>query len=105
MLAKKQKEGGPHESYYTAAMTKINNRVIDTENGYKPWWGDETGTHNGPQDSASQDGDNMDFDCDANLGIPTAADCSQLDYSQLGPLSDIVSIGPGTPKLLSLSKF
>ena len=87
-------------------MTKMESRVIDSKNGYKPWWGDETGTHNGPQDSPSQDGeDNMEFDCDAGLGIPTAADCSQLDYSQLGPSSDIVSIGPGTPKLLSSSKL
>lgn len=57
-----------------------------------PWWYRKT----------PQAVDRMAYDCDANLGAPHAADCSQLDYSQLGPPSDTVVIGPGAPKVLTL---
>lgn len=62
--------------------------------GNVPWWG-----RNAPQAS-----DKMSYDCDANLGAPHAADCSQLDFSQLGPPSDTVNIGPGASKVLTLKE-
>ena len=37
----------------------------------------------------------MAYECDASLGSPSATDCSQLEWSQLGPPSDSVSVGPG----------
>ena len=45
----------------------------------------------------------MIYACDSNLGSPTSADCSQLEYSSLGPPSDTVMIGPGSAaKVLSV---
>ena len=49
--------------------------------------------------------DDMSYQCDAKLGNPREVDCSQLEYSQLGPLSDSISIRPGAPKILSSSKY
>ena len=43
----------------------------------------------------------MAYDCDANLGAPREVDCELLEYSQLGPPSDTITVGPGAPKLLS----
>ena len=37
----------------------------------------------------------MAYECDASLGSPPEADCSQLEWSQLGPPSDTVSVAPG----------
>ena len=46
----------------------------------------------------------MTYTCDANLGAPSAADCSLLAYSGLGSPSDTVTIGPGSgTKFLSLN--
>ncbi|KAL9112213.1 MAG: hypothetical protein Q9187_007809 [Circinaria calcarea] len=44
----------------------------------------------------------MVYECDAKLGTPVSAHCNQLEYSQLGPLSDTIIVGPGLDKLLSL---
>ena len=48
--------------------------------------------------------DEMTYDCDANLGAPSAANCSNINYSQLGAPSTKIMIGPGTPKVLSLDE-
>lgn len=59
-----------------------------------PWW----------QDLRSERfrRNEMVYECDAKLGTPVSAHCSQLEYSQLGPLSDTIIVGPGLDKLLSL---
>ena len=45
----------------------------------------------------------MAYECDANLGSPTAVDCGNLEYSSLlGAPSDPVSVGPGMDHFLSL---
>ena len=56
------------------------------------WWRKDT----------QQASDEMTYACNSNLGAPHAADCSQLDYSQLGPPSDTVAVGPGASKVLTL---
>ena len=59
--------------------------------------------------STGQSGDtstnsNMHYVCDAKLGAPSKVDCSQLAYSELGPPSDKVTIGPGSQtKFLSFN--
>lgn len=60
----------------------------------RPWWHEDT-----PSEL-----DTMEYTCDAKLGAPGSADCSQVAYSQLGYPSDSVSVGPASPKILSLSK-
>ena len=45
----------------------------------------------------------MIFDCDMDLGKPGLEDCSQIEYSQLGPPSDSLSIGPGRTRTLTQS--
>ena len=47
----------------------------------------------------------MDYTCDAGLGAPTEVDCALLEYEQLRGSSDTLSVGPGTPKVLSSSEF
>ena len=55
-------------------------------------------------DSSFCSDDEMVYSCNANLGAPSPADCIQLAYSGLGPLSDSVTIGPGSgTKFLSLN--
>ncbi|MCJ1241062.1 hypothetical protein MMC14_009066 [Varicellaria rhodocarpa] len=41
------------------------------------------------------------YECDSKLGNPTKSDCTQLEYSQLGPPSDTLAVGPEVAKLLS----
>ena len=43
----------------------------------------------------------MTYECDASLGNPRLSDCIQLAYSELGPLSDMLAVGPGVTKVLS----
>ena len=45
--------------------------------------------------------DQMTYACDAKLGTPKSADCTALEYSELGPDSDTVTIGPEVLKFLS----
>ncbi|MCJ1240628.1 hypothetical protein MMC14_008632 [Varicellaria rhodocarpa] len=62
------------------------------------WWGmKESG-------SSSAFNNNMMYACDAKLGVPSSADCSQLAYSGLGPPSDSLTISPGSgTKFLSFN--
>ena len=48
--------------------------------------------------------DDMTYQCDPTLGVPRSADCNLLEYTELGPSSDTLNIGPGTPKVLTSSK-
>ena len=48
--------------------------------------------------------DEMSYDCDANLGAPSAVNCANIDRSQLGAPSDTIMIGPGAPKVLALGE-
>ncbi|MCJ1235133.1 hypothetical protein MMC14_003097 [Varicellaria rhodocarpa] len=48
--------------------------------------------------------DEMTYDCDANLGAPSAVNCLNINYSQLEAPSTKIMIGPGTPKVLSLDE-
>ena len=45
--------------------------------------------------AAMQTAYEMAYECDGSLGNPSETDCSQLEWSQLGPPSDTVSVGPG----------
>ena len=60
--------------------------------GRIPWWAPET-------DSSSE----MSYECDVGLGSPSMTDCAQLQWSQLGPPSDTVAIGPGQVTFLHLN--
>ena len=40
--------------------------------------------------------DEMTYTCDAALGVPKEADCKQLEFSQLGPPSDTISLSSGS---------
>ena len=51
-----------------------------------PFWGTEPSTGTS---------DEMNYDCDANLGSPAEVDCTQIEWNQLGPPSDSVQVGPG----------
>ena len=53
------------------------------------WWSAFT------KQTPAQREDRMTYVCDAQLGSPVSADCSQLGYSKLGPLSDSLTVGPG----------
>lgn len=53
-----------------------------------PWW-------RYPVITAS---DEMTYECDASLGNPSAADCTNIEWSQLGPPSDSLTVQPGNTK-------
>ena len=44
--------------------------------------------------------DEMTYECDASLGNPTAADCTHIEWNQLGPPSDSLTVQPGNTKFL-----
>ncbi|KAL8832131.1 MAG: hypothetical protein Q9191_000453 [Dirinaria sp. TL-2023a] len=68
-------------------------RAYDYENGYgNPWYG--------PYGQESLSPDTVTYECDAKLGNPQHVDCSQLQYSQLDPTSDSLSLEPGLTKFL-----
>ena len=39
--------------------------------------------------------DEMNYECDANLGNPLEVDCTQIEWNQLTPPSDTLQVGPG----------
>ncbi|MCJ1223791.1 hypothetical protein MMC12_000434 [Toensbergia leucococca] len=45
--------------------------------------------------------DEMTYECDANLGSPATVDCTQIQWHQLGALSNTVQVGPGETRFLS----
>lgn len=57
-----------------------------------PWWG-----------ATAESADDMTYECDANLGAPSAVDCAQVEWSQLGPDEETIPIGAGVVKFLSSS--
>jgi len=59
-----------------------------------PWWG-----------AVAESADEMTYECDATLGAPSAVDCAQVEWSQLGADEDTISIGAGVVKFLSSSKW
>ena len=63
------------------------------------------GSTEGPWWQASVSLDDMDYECDVGLGAPGEADCTQLQYSQLGGTTDNIMVGPGTSRVLSSSKI
>ncbi|MCJ1236650.1 hypothetical protein MMC14_004632 [Varicellaria rhodocarpa] len=60
--------------------------------GYLPWYQLNSTTHLSSQ---------MAYSCDVNLGSPAPVDCNRLQYSQLGPAGDTMTIGPGATKVLA----
>lgn len=61
--------------------------------GDRPWW-------QPPRRSASDD---MIYECDAGLGNPAEVDCSQVEWHQVKPPSDTLTVGPGNPTFLHSS--
>ena len=45
-------------------------------------------------ESPPESNDEMNYECDANLGSPAEVDCAQIEWNQLGPPSDTVEVGP-----------
>ena len=68
-----------------------------TRGSYVAWWEDFRTVGPGPHSE-------MTYTCDENLGSPSPADCNQLLYSGLGPLSDTLIVSPGTGTKLLTSK-
>ena len=102
LLGQKYEEGGPNTEHYRDGMMLYANKVVDSKDGYQPWWSNDSGTHNLAPLSEEL---NMPYECDAGLGTPNATDCSHLEYSELGAPSDNVVISPDTPKILSSSNY
>lgn len=68
-------------------------RVYDYDNGYSnPWYG-RFGEETLPNDT-------MTYECDTKLGNPQHVDCSQLQYSQLDPISNSLSPEPDLTRFL-----
>ena len=49
--------------------------------------------------------DEMAYECDANLGSPLEVDCAQIEWSQLYPTSDTVTVTPAAVKFFHHSKL
>lgn len=60
------------------------------------WWD--------PIDAAT-DFSQMDYECDADLGAPSVADCAQLEWQGLGIAGQTVDLAPSKTKYFIQSKF
>ena len=56
-----------------------------------PWW---------DIPSEANDKDEMNYECDANLGNPAEVDCTHIEWNELPPPSDSLNVGPGTTTFL-----
>ena len=65
-----------------------------TRGGGISWWQKPSSVQN-----------EMTYQCDASLGKPSEVDCTQIEWQQLGPMSDSIVIGPGQIKFLHSSEF
>ena len=101
LLGQKYEEGGPNTDHYRDGMVLYSHKILDVQAGFIPWWSADTGTHHTASPSEE---DETSYECDTSLGIPDAADCSQLEDLQLGAPSDTIAVGPGAPKILSSSE-
>ena len=54
-----------------------------TRGGARSWWQKPSSVQN-----------EMTYQCDASLGQPSEVDCSQIEWQQLGSMSDSIVIGP-----------
>ena len=66
-----------------------------TRGGHVPWW----------EATSVPGSDKVLYECDAILGSPAVADCSQIRWDQLSPASDMLVVGPGVVKFLHSSKL
>ena len=57
--------------------------------------------YQGLRNTIDANNDQMAYVCDANLGHPAQIDCSKLQYSEIGPPSDTITIRPGAPQILN----
>lgn len=84
----KYTEATPNSKFELLYGTSVKTWEMKTEDmsrgGTTPWW-----------KPASDASDEMTYECDAGLGSPSSIDCSKIEWSQLGPPSDTVSVGPG----------
>ena len=64
-----------------------------TPGGTNTWWA--------PPQSYSN---SMEYECDAHLGAPSIIDCNHLQWDELGPPSDTVTVSPSIAKSLHSSK-
>ena len=48
----------------------------------------------------SQVSNEMAYQCDAKLGTPSAVDCTQIEWNQLSPPVDTLTVGPGATTFL-----
>lgn len=78
-----QLNSGAELLYATSAKTWNMKTEGMRRGGTTPWWR--------PADAS----DEMAYECDAGLGSPPSVDCNKIEWSQLGPGSDTVSVGPG----------
>lgn len=95
---KNRQRGNPRDIW-----RKLENAITDftqrTQNMYAggkttPWWGATAGMV-----------DKMSYECDPKLGAPAEVDCSQLEWSQLGPDEENVDLGSSLTKVLSSSTY
>ncbi|MCJ1238409.1 hypothetical protein MMC14_006398 [Varicellaria rhodocarpa] len=98
LLGDRQKDvkGTLLESHYRDGVRQYLGYTIKARtSGYtNKWWSPS---------QTSTAADNMAYECDSDLGTPNATDCNQIEDSQLGAASDTITVGPGTPKVLSSS--
>lgn len=53
--------------------------------------------------NVAQSASEMTYECDANLGTPAAVDCAQVEWSELRPDEETISLVAGRVKFLSSS--
>ncbi|KAL9119818.1 MAG: hypothetical protein Q9187_003625 [Circinaria calcarea] len=75
-------------NYNTQKFTQY--AVGTVRGGDRPWW----------QPTRRSASDNMIYECDAGLGSPAEVDCSQIEWHQVKPASDSLTVGPGNPTFL-----
>ena len=97
-LFKQQAETLPYDSsgYLTSLMeSALYQGDASGQPGLLPWWDRSSSAQNSLLAS-----NKMTYECDSKLGSPSDASCSQIEWSQLGPPSDILTVGPAATTFL-----
>ena len=66
--------------------------------GDRPWW-DRGSIGSETAQKALLASDEMTYECDSRLGSPSNVYCSQIEWSQLGPPSDTLTLDPSSPTI------
>ncbi|MCJ1234526.1 hypothetical protein MMC14_002487 [Varicellaria rhodocarpa] len=88
-----------HERYISLMESALYLGDASGQPGDRAWW-DRGSTGSETAQKALLASDEMIYECNSRLGSPSSVYCSQIEWSQLGPPSDMLALDPSSPTIL-----